>query len=547
MAQQTASSLTPEQRNRIKWVLTSLMAAMLLGSLDQTIFSTALPTIVGDLNGVDHMMWVITAFMLAESVMMPIYGKIGDLLGRKQLFIGALVVFLIGSILGAVANSMLMLIIGRAVQGIGGGGLMILSQAIIADVIPARERGRYMGVMGGVFGISAVVGPLLGGYFTEGPGWRWAFWINLPIGIIAIAITIWKLDLPRRKQKLEWDYLGTLFMIIATTALVMATTWGGNRYAWSSPEILTMIGVFIVATIILVLVELRAKNPLIPMSFFTKRNFWLPTAAGFVMGIAMFGVLAYLPTYMQMVHGLGATAAGYMMIPMMVGMMGTSIISGRRITATGKYRHYPVIGLALVIVATVLLHLLTVDTPLYVLGIYLFIFGVGLGLNMQVLVLVVQNTMPLQVVGSATAVNNFIRQIGSSIGSALVGGLFVGNLKDLLPERLQEAMTKLPPEQAAAMAGQQGDANSITPELVAKLPGPIHDAYLSAYNDALTPVFLYLVPMLIVGLVLLLFIKHETLRTATLESEAKEGTQAAESSRVLLHEELPAPADKTAE
>lgn len=518
------SSMTPEQQKRAWWVLAALMVSMLLASLDQMIFSTALPTIVGELGGVDHMMWVITAYMVGETVMLPIYGKAGDLMGRKSLFIGALTVFLAGSVVGGLAQSMTVLIASRAIQGIGAGGLMILSQAIIADIIPARERGRYMGVMGGIFGLSAVLGPLLGGFFTEHADWRWAFWMNIPLGLIAIAIAAIVLQIPKREYPpFKWDYLGTFFMIVATVSLILFTTWGGSQYEWSDPIIIGLIITTIVAAIVLVIVELKVSNPLIPMSFFKNRNFAVTTAAGLVLGITMFGILGYLPTYMQMVKGISATEAGYMMIPMMVGMMGFSIWSGARISKVGTYRSYPIVGMIITLISLFLFHQLNVDMPLWQIGAMLFILGMGLGLAMQVLVLVVQNTMPMEVVGSATAVNNFFRQIGSSLGSALVGGIFVGNLKDEMAANLPPAMSQLSPEQAQAAATM--DSNDLTPALVHQLPQALRDAIAVSYNDALTPVFIILVPAVIVALILVSAIKHEKLRETSLEMELHKQTE----------------------
>ncbi|WP_080794411.1 MDR family MFS transporter [Corynebacterium pacaense] len=508
--------MTPEQQKKVWWVLGALMVAMMMASLDQMIFGTALPTIVGELGGVDHMMWVITAYLLAETVMLPIYGKLGDLVGRKSLFIGALVVFLAGSIIGGLANSMVALIVGRAVQGIGGGGLMILSQAIIADVVPARERGRYMGVMGGVFGLSAVLGPLLGGWFTEGPGWRWVFWMNIPLGLIAIGVAVYFLDIPKRNVKFHWDYLGTFFMIVATTSLILFTTWGGSRYEWSDPIIIGLILATVIAAVLLVIVELRAKDPLVPMEFFKNINFSLTTIAGLVLGVAMFGVVGYLPTYLQMVHNINATEAGYMMIPMMVGLMGTSIWTGIQISRSGSYKWYPPFGLAITFVSLLLFSTLTIETTLWQIGIYLFVLGVGLGFAMQVLVLIVQNTLPTAVVGSATAVNNFFRQIGSSLGSALVGGIFVGNLGTLMSERLPGAIAQLTPAEQAALAQTGGlDSNDVTPALVKEFPPVLHDAFAGAYNDALTPVFFIMMPLIAAAFVLLLFIRKEKLRETT--------------------------------
>lgn len=508
------TSMTPEEQKRAWWVLGALMVSMLLASLDQMIFSTALPTIVGELGGVDHMMWVITAYLLAETIMLPIYGKLGDILGRKNLFIAALGIFLLGSVIGGMADSMTLLITGRAVQGIGAGGMMILSQAIIADIIPARDRGRYMGVMGGVFGLSSVLGPLLGGWFTEGVGWRWAFWMNLPLGLIAIAVAAVVIRIPRpAKAAVHWDYLGTFFMIIATVSLILVSTWGGSQYAWTDPVILGLIASTVIAGTVLVILERRAADPLIPLDFFANRNFALTTGAGLVLGIAMFGVLGYLPTYIQMVEGISATNAGFMMIPMMVGMLGFSIWSGNRITTTGRYRHFPIIGMSITIGALILLHGLTVDTPLWQIGLYLFILGAGLGLCMQVLVLIVQNSLPLEVVGSATAVNNFFRQIGASLGAALVGGVFVGNLSTLLEQRLPAAVASLSEAERTAIGAGSFDANHMTPALVQNLPAPLHDAFVGAYNDALTPVFLLLIPLVTLSLVLVSFVTHTPLRT----------------------------------
>lgn len=515
------SRLSPADNRRVWWIFSALMVAMLLASLDQMIFATALPTIVGELGGVDHMTWVITAYLLAETIMLPIYGKLGDLIGRKSLFIAALSIFLLGSCIGGIATSMTLLIAGRAVQGIGAGGLMILSQAIIADVVPPRERGRYMGVMGGVFGLSAVLGPLLGGWFTEGPGWRWAFWMNVPLGIVAIAVAAVVLRLRHARVAFRWDYLGTAFMIGAATTLILFSTWGGSRYAWSDPVIVGLLVGFIISVAGLIAAERRAADPIVPLDFFAHRNFALTTVVGLVLGITMFGVLGYLPTYMQMVHGYNATEAGYMMIPMLVSMMGTSMWTGRRITRTGHYRGFPIVGMVVVFVSVLAFSTLTPETPVWIIGAYLFLLGLGLGLSLQVLVLIVQNTLPASVVGTATAVNNFFRQIGSSLGAALVGGVFVGNLGNLLDSRLPAAVSQLPAEQQAQLAQKGGlDTNSITPSLIDALPAPIRDTFVSSYNDALTPVFLYVMPMVVLSFVLLLCIKHEKLRETSGEQVA---------------------------
>lgn len=497
---------TPDRRS-ILLVFVGLMTAMLLSALDQTIFSTALPTIVGELNGVDHMLWVTTAYILAATIMMPVYGKVGDLVGRKPLFIAAIVLFMIGSIVGGLSQGMTELIVGRAIQGLGGGGLMILAQAIIADIVPARERGRYMGVMGGVFALASVVGPLLGGWFTESVSWRWCMWINIPLGALAIVSAVVFLHPPHQNRaRPRLDVAGMMLIAIASASLVLFTSWGGGQYEWGSPMILSLIALTIVSGAAFVLVERRAAEPIMPLMLFRRRNFVLTTSAGLLMGIAMFGTLAYMPTYLQMVAQVDATSAGLLMIPMMGTMLPTSIIVGRRVSATGRYKLYPAIGAVVIGMAMFLLSSMTFDQPIWQTCLYLAVFGAGLGLQMQVLVLIVQNTFPLSMVGTATAANNYFRQIGASLGAAVVGSIFTSNLIELLSERLPGG------------AGALGDANSITPGAVLELPQEIQDVIVSSYNDALTPVFLYIVPLSLVSLVLLLFVREVPLRT-TLDRE----------------------------
>ncbi len=497
------------KKQHILLVFAGLMMTMLLASLDQTIFSTALPTIVGELNGVDHMLWVTTAYILASTIMLPVYGKLGDLIGRKGLFIGAISTFMLGSIVGGLAQDMTWLIIGRAIQGLGGGGLMILSQAIIADVVSARERGKYMGIMGGVFALSSVAGPLLGGWFTEGIGWRWAFWMNIPLGILAIASAIFFLRLPKvvNAVKPKLDIAGMGLLALASTSLVLVTTWGGTTYDWNSGVIIGLIIAAIVTAIAFVAVERRAAEPIMPLHLFKKKNFLLTTGAGLIIGIAMFGAMAYLPTYLQMVTGASATEAGFMMIPMMAALLVSSIVSGALVSKTGRYKWFPVAGTSIVVIALLLLSTMTPDLPIWMLCSYLAVMGVGLGLSMQLLVLIVQNTFPLKEVGTATASNNYFRQIGASIGSAIVGSLFTARLTQLLGERM------------ASASGVAGNSNSFTPELVKHLPPEVRDVIIGSYNDALTPVFLYMVPLVVVAIILLIFIREDPLRT-TVERDA---------------------------
>ena len=484
----------------------SLMVVMLLASLGQTILSTALPTIVGDLGGVDHMSWVITGFILASTVMMPVYGRISDLLGRKPVLIAAIVLFIAGSALGAAAGSMGWLITARVVQGLGGGGLMILAQTSIADVVPARERGKYMGVMGAVFAVSSVAGPLLGGWITEGPGWRWAFSFNIPLGILAIIAVAVFLKLPRRprEERERIDYLGMILLAGATTCLILVCTWGGTQYDWNSPQILLLCATTLAGAIAFAIAETRASSPVIPLSLFKDRNFTLTTVSGLAVGVAMFGAIGYMPTYIQMVKGVDATQAGLLMTPMMASLLITSIVSGQIVSRTGRYKLFPLVGMVIMGIGLWLLSTLEVSDSTVRMCVFLAVFGAGIGLSMQILVLIVQNSVPNRIVGTATASSNFFRQVGATVGSAVVGSLFISRLKDLLAENLP----KIPGTSAGAM-----DANSFTPQSVHGLPAMFRDPVIQSYNDALLPIFLFMIPLAVLAFVLLLFVEEKPLAT----------------------------------
>ena len=487
-------------KKSILFLFGALMLTMLLASLSQMIFSSALPTIVGELNGVEHMTWVVTAYMLASTVTMPVYGKVSDMYGRKPLLLVAISLFVLGSIFGIVAQDMTMLIMSRVIQGVGGGGLMILSQTAVADVIPARERGKYTGIMGAVFAFSSVAGPLLGGWLTEGPGWRWAFILNIPLGIMAL-VGVWALlQLPKKpKTHGKTDYAGMAVLTLVTAAITLIATWGGTTYEWISAQIIGLIVAAIIGIIGFIAIEKRAAEPIIPLQFFKDKNFVLVTIAAPLIAIAMFGAMAYLPTYFQMAVGASASVAGLYMTPMMAAMLITSIIAGALVTKTGKYKAFPIIGSGVLAVGLALLSTITVDSPVYLICLYITTIGVGLGLSMQILTLIVQNTFAHKYVGTATAANNYFRQVGSTLGSAIVGALFATRLSDLLAEKFPNGM------------GGQGSAQSLTPDLLRHLPDAIRLPIVESYNGALMPVFAYLIPLAVIAGITLFFVREKKL------------------------------------
>ncbi|WP_301199925.1 MDR family MFS transporter [Corynebacterium stationis] len=496
-------------------IFAALMLTMLMSSLGQMIFGSALPTIVGELGGVDQMSWVISAFMVTMTIAMPLAGQLGDRMGRKWVYISGIAIFVIGSTLGGFANGMGMLITGRAIQGFGAGIMMISSQSIVAEVVSARERGKFMGIMGGVFGVSSVLGPVLGGWFTDGPGWRWGLWINIPLGLLAIIVCAFVLKLRVGEQGFKgFDWMGFAAIAITTSTLILLTTWGGSEYEWASPTILSMAAVVIVGALLTVFIESRASQPLIPVQLFKNRNMVLTTLAGTVLGLAMMGVLGYMPTYLQMVHTLTPTEAGLMMIPMMVGMIGVSTGVGFIIAKTGNYKYYPIAGLAITAFALWWMSQMTVETSLTGIGVRFLVFGVGLGFVMQVLVLIVQNSFPVSQVGTATAANNFFRQIGSALGASIVGSMFIHNMQNEMATRLPDALASLGKEGAAISQQFQGAdaANSLTPHAVAELPDVLRDAILNSYNDGLTPVIGMMVPLAIVAMLILFPLRQERLK-----------------------------------
>ena len=511
----TDPNLGKKTADNVGIIFAALMLTMLMSSLGQMIFGSALPTIVGELGGVDQMSWVISAFMVTMTIAMPLAGQLGDRMGRKWVYISGIAIFVIGSTLGGFANGMGMLITGRAIQGFGAGIMMISSQSIVAEVVSARERGKFMGIMGGVFGVSSVLGPVLGGWFTDGPGWRWGLWINIPLGLLAIVVCAFVLKLRVGEQGFKgFDWMGFAAIAITTSTLILLTTWGGSEYEWTSPTILSMAAVVIVGALLTVFIESRASQPLIPVQLFKNRNMVLTTLAGTALGLAMMGVLGYMPTYLQMVHTLTPTEAGLMMIPMMVGMIGVSTGVGFIIAKTGNYKYYPIAGLAITAFALWWMSQMTVETSLTGIGVRFLVFGVGLGFVMQVLVLIVQNSFPVSQVGTATAANNFFRQIGSALGASIVGSMFIHNMQNEMATRLPDALASLGKEGAAIAQEFQGAdaANSLTPHAVAELPDVLRDAILNSYNDGLTPVIGMMVPLAIVAMLILFPLRQERLK-----------------------------------
>jgi EmrB/QacA subfamily drug resistance transporter len=496
---------------RLRLIFLALMLVLLLASLDQTIVSTALPTIVGDLGGISHLSWVVTAYLLSATIAGPLYGKLGDLYGRKLVLQVAIVLFLIGSALCGLSQSMAELIGFRTLQGLGAGGLMVVTFAVIGDVIPPRERGKYQGYFGAVFGFSTVVGPLLGGFFVDNLSWRWIFYVNLPVGAVALAVIGFAFHSRVDKQRHAMDYLGAALLAGTLASIVLFTSLGGTTWAWGSLRIVALIALSVVLLPLFLLVESRAAEPILPLSLFRNHTFSVTSAVGFIVGFSLFGAITYLPLYLQVAKGSSPTRSGLQLTPLMAGVLITSIVSGQLISKLGRYRAFPIAGTAVMAVAMFLLSRIEAGTSTWVAALDAAVLGLGLGMVMQVLILAVQNSVDHSVLGVATSGSTMFRQIGGSIGVALFGTIFASRLHVELAQRLPKG-TRIP--------------KVINPAGIKDLPPAVHNAFADAVAAALHPVFLVAGAVSLLAFALAWLLREVPLQTETGAEDLDERTSA---------------------
>ncbi|HEY9524583.1 MAG TPA: MDR family MFS transporter [Thermopolyspora sp.] len=501
-------------------VLPGLMLAMVLAMLDNLIVGTALPRIVGDLGGLAHLSWVVTAYVLGTTVSTPIWGKIGDLYGRKAIFMGSIVIFLLGSalcgmagsdMLGGVGGGMAELIGFRALQGLGAGGLIVNAMAIIGDLVSPRERGRYQGFMAAIMSLAMIAGPLVGGFITDNLNWRWAFYINLPLGGAALVLIALTLHLPRLRTEHRIDWFGAAMLAIGITALVLITTWGGNRYDWDSWQILGLVGLAVVSIAIFIPVERRVAEPIMPLHLFGNRNFTLISLIGFMLGFSMFGAINFLPLYQQTVQGASATNSGLLLLPMMGAAMVVSLFVGQMITKTGKYKVFPVIGGVIMAIGTWLLSLQDVSTPSWQTGVFIAVLGLGMGFLMQTTMLIAQNSVEQKDLGVASSAATFFRSIGGSFGVSMFGAIFTGRLTAELTDRFG----------AVAADRMSSSGGQITSAALAGLPAPVRNGLLESLAASIGSVFFWAIFFAVVVPILAAFLKEIPLRSGPMAPAAE--------------------------